>query len=262
MSCCSTCISGFGAAVALIAFIFDIAFFFLAKARINQIPGGSAQIGNAIWLTLAAWLLLFFAGCFYGFGRCCINNRPRGSREKRVDPPFNDRGFEAGNSEALRLDAVKAEADRKARQKQGEIGLPAFQEYDPTKPLTARGYDDDDESYSDHQPPRRQASAYTTNSAGAYAASHPGYAPAVPGTRAMDAYYNAPAPSTSPQPPPVATGYPPQPPPHVPYPSTQYSDYSMGNAQPAHEQYPSNMAHEGAYGHRNQDTTCESRFFI
>ncbi|KAH9974205.1 hypothetical protein BJV77DRAFT_1074692 [Russula vinacea] len=35
----------------------------------------------------------------------------------------------------MRLDAVKAEADRKAR-KQTELGLPSFPEYDPTQPLT------------------------------------------------------------------------------------------------------------------------------
>jgi len=63
MTCCSTCFSGFAAVVALLAFIFDLAFFFLAKAHINEV--GSAEIGNAIWLTLAAWVLLFFSGCFY-----------------------------------------------------------------------------------------------------------------------------------------------------------------------------------------------------
>ena len=74
MTCCSTCISGFAASIALLAFIFDLILFFIAKARINAI--GSAQIGSAIWLTLAAWILLFFSGCFYSIGRCCIGNRP------------------------------------------------------------------------------------------------------------------------------------------------------------------------------------------
>ncbi|KAF8591951.1 pali-domain-containing protein [Ramaria rubella] len=263
MVCCSTCISGFGAAIALIAFIFDIAFFFLAKARINKVPGGSARIGNAIWLTLAAWLLLFFAGCFYGFGRCCISSRPRGPRDKDIDPSTN-RGFGSGQAEAMRLDAVKAEADRKARQKQGETGLPAFHEYDPSKPLTAK-YDEEEEPYSDNHL-GRQASAYS--GAGGYAPSHTGYTPAPPGTSAMDAYYNPPLPTRSPQPPAAVTGYPPQPPAHVQYPSTQYNAYE-DNVQPNHhqypssnnynhEQYPSNAVQEGGYGHQGQDSSYYS----
>src|SRR5882762_4050235 len=51
MTCCSTCVSGFAAAVAMIAFIFDLALFFLTKARINS-AGGNAAFGNAIWLTV------------------------------------------------------------------------------------------------------------------------------------------------------------------------------------------------------------------
>jgi hypothetical protein len=34
------------------------------------------------------------------------------------------------------LDAIKAEADRKARQGKTEMGLPAFPKYNPTQPLT------------------------------------------------------------------------------------------------------------------------------
>ena len=71
MTCCSSFISGFGATVALVAF-FDIALFFVTKSRMNSIPEGSASVGNAVWLTLAAALLLFFSRCFYGIGRCCI----------------------------------------------------------------------------------------------------------------------------------------------------------------------------------------------
>ena len=125
MACCSTCVSGFSAAVCMLAFIFDLVLFFITKSRINSIQGASASIGIGIWLTLAAWILLFFAGCFYGFGRCCVSRRPRRDRDREAAPR------EDQYSEQMRLDAVKAEADRKARQKQGEMGLPAFQEYQP-----------------------------------------------------------------------------------------------------------------------------------
>ncbi|KAJ6520403.1 SUR7/PalI family-domain-containing protein [Mycena sanguinolenta] len=163
MTCCSTCISGFAAAVALLAFIFDLALFFVAKARINAV--GSASIGNAIWLTLAAWILLFFSGCFYTLGRCCISKRQkRGDWDRRQEPP------PPGTSDQMRLDAVKAEADRKARQKASEGGLPAFHE---RQPLTTSAYDDGTNVYTDGNP--------TTPG---------GYVQAPVGSRAVDQYYN------------------------------------------------------------------------
>ena len=64
MTCGSSCIPGFGATVTLVAFFFDIALFFVAKSRINSVIGGSASIGNAVWLTLAAEILPFFSECF------------------------------------------------------------------------------------------------------------------------------------------------------------------------------------------------------
>jgi hypothetical protein len=147
MTCFSSCTAGVGAAITLLAFIFDLALFFLAKSRLNSVQGGSATMGNAIWLTLAAWILLFFSGCFYGLGRCCIRRRPR-------DMARSDRegggGWSTGPTyeEQMRLDAVKAEADRKARLKQGELGLPAFPEHDPTQPLTGDSEDDAQQSCS------------------------------------------------------------------------------------------------------------------
>jgi hypothetical protein len=72
--------------------------------------------------------------------------------------------------EQMRLDAVKAEADRKARQQKSELGLPAFAEYDPTQPLTA-----DAEHEPQSRVPYRDAQ----------------YAAAPVGTRAVDEYYAA-----------------------------------------------------------------------
>ncbi|KAF8167411.1 SUR7/PalI family-domain-containing protein [Crassisporium funariophilum] len=212
MTCCSTFISGFAAVIAMLAFIFDLVLFFVAKARINAV--GSAQIGNAIWLTLAAWLLLFFSGCFYTLGRCCVSSRPRapssgkkdgkggfgGNWGSRSDPETGPN--KTNYAEQMRLDAVKAEADRKAKQKQGEGGLPAFYE---TQPLTGR-VDGDSVYVDDHHgdsmanlpgnaaPPGRQQAGYTA-----------GYAPAASGTRAMDDYYALSQPTT-----PAHNTYPPQ----------------------------------------------------
>lgn len=178
MACCSTCVSGFAAAVALLAFIFDIALFFAAKARINAV--GTAQIGNAVWLTLAAWILLFFSGCFFTLGRCCISKRkPRSGWDK------ND-GSESGPSdgEQLRLDAVKAEAERKKKQKIVEGGLPAF---DEIQPLAARVEGDNvylENSYRDDS-----HGAYGGQPAHTGGYSGGGYVQAPAGTRAMDEYY-------------------------------------------------------------------------
>ncbi|KAG8686699.1 hypothetical protein FRC09_013962, partial [Ceratobasidium sp. 395] len=133
MSCFSSCISGMAAAVCLVAFIFDLVLFFAVRARVNAIQGGSATIGTGLWLTLAAWVLLFFAGCMFSFGRCCVQKRPRMPKNSRRDTE-DDGGKYDRESERMRLDAVKAEADRKARQKAGpqEVGLPAFYEHERT----------------------------------------------------------------------------------------------------------------------------------
>lgn len=218
MTCCSTCVSGFAASVALIAFIFDLVLFFVARARINAV--GSASIGNAIWLTLAAWVLLFFSGCFYCLGRCCVSRRPRnggtgwgegkGKDPRYEPPPKND------YAEQVRLDAVKAEADRKARAKQQEGGLPAFSE---TQPLTARidgdhvYLDDDTESKAGTSSAPgslagRKPSQNTLNSnhRPAYAAG--GYVQGAAGHRAVDDYYN---PTSPPIPNSAPNTYPPQP---------------------------------------------------
>lgn len=181
MSCFSSCISGFGATVALIAFIFDIAIFFVAKSSMNSVSGGSASIGNAVWLTLVAALLLFFSGCFYGIGRCCL--RKRGKDMWGGEP--NNATSDFGNREQVRLDAVKAEADRKARLAQGETGLPAFQEYEPLKAkMDGDGvYLDDEGQYRDTYSSRRSQSGYSGS----------GYAPAAVGTRAIDEFNNVPS---------------------------------------------------------------------
>ncbi|KAF9567838.1 pali-domain-containing protein [Agrocybe pediades] len=217
MTCCSTFISGFAAVIAMLAFIFDLVLFFVAKSRINAV--GSAQMGNAIWLTLAAWLLLFFSGCFYALGRCCISNRPRApSGNKYSGGKWASRDPELAGpdrNEQLRLDAVKAEADRKARQKQTEVGLPAFSE---TQPLTARVdgdqvYVDGDEVPANHSQSRLAANAAPPARQG-YAG---GYVQAPPGTRAMDEYY-ASSPASS------GNTYPPQ------QPSRQASGYAPAAA--------------------------------
>ncbi|KAI0073719.1 pali-domain-containing protein [Panus rudis PR-1116 ss-1] len=287
MTCCSTCVSGFAAAIAMLAFIFDLAFFFLAKARINAIKGAHASIGIGLWLTLAAWIMLFFAGCFYGFGRCCISRRPKGEDRARTKPTVDD-----DYADRVRLDAVKAEADRKARQAKGELGLPAFQEYEQTQPLTKV----DHEEYVDdngHILPYHNTGSSASVAPGAnYQSSHAGYAQAPAGSRAVDDYYNTrPSQGTNsypPQPRRQATdtsastysyNAPQAPVPTIPPPPSASPSYgavatavagAAGTAAAssylspgaatgnyAHSQYPSN-ASAAAYGHTAGGTTYHS----
>jgi hypothetical protein len=237
MACCSTCFSGAAAAITLLAFIFDLAFFFVARGGINKVQGGSAVIGNAIWLTLAAWLLLFFAGCFFSVGRCCIGPRydgPSRRKRRRGDPEDAPSKAMPGTynedsaTDSLRLDAIKAEADRKAQAAAvpKEQGLPAFEEYE-RRPLRHQSIEED-ELYAENSNPRspggytpgpkaatagldaaataagvashirREPSGYSNHSASyAGGGQYPGgYSSVASGTRAVDGYYNAPAATT------------------------------------------------------------------
>ncbi|KAF7302443.1 hypothetical protein HMN09_00878300 [Mycena chlorophos] len=241
MACCSTFFSGFAAVVAMVAFIFDLVLFFIAKSRINAV--GSASMGNAIWLTLAAWLLLFFSGCFYTVGRCCISNRgnKRGDWENRQNAPKVDPHADYRAEEALRLDAVKAEADRKARQKMSEEGgLPAFHE---RQPLTSTAYDDGANVYTDKPQPIG------------------GYVPAAPGTRTVDQYYdnmNGYGGGYN------ASAYPPAPQHNNNYAPSSYapsSNYSYNNAQPRQNTYPTQQQYPSqatAYQPQQQQSTYQS----
>ncbi|KAK4688989.1 hypothetical protein P7C73_g1124, partial [Tremellales sp. Uapishka_1] len=124
--CFPTCTASLCSSFSLIALIFDLVIFYIAKARIDSVSGASASIGISVWLTLAAWLLAGFSGCAYGIGRCCIGarrNQTSGDPRQTSKLPYDD-----GN--VLRLQALANERSRKEEQ-----GLPAFQEWERT-PLT------------------------------------------------------------------------------------------------------------------------------
>lgn len=223
MAWCSTCISEFAAVITLFAFIFDLILFFIAKARINAV--GSAHIGSAIWLTLTAWILLFLSGCFYSLGRSCISNRSnnKGDNDNSGGETRDDTEMGLNNKkdfERRRLDAVKAEADRKAFQNKVESGLPAFPE---AYPLTGTIYGDQvyiDEHSAEHQaPPVRPPGRQNGYPAG-------GYVRGAPGTRAMDDYHG--------------TTYPPQ---------RQASSYAPQSLTPQHTLPPAAAYGSSPYGY-------------
>ncbi len=100
-----------------------------------------------------------------------VQQRPRGRRDQ-TNPTRRQ----------MRLDAVKAEADRKAQQKTNtEQGLPAFYE---SQPLT--GHVDGDQVYLDNE----HDSSSQSRIAGQ---GHSGYVQGSPGGRAIDDYYAGPS---------------------------------------------------------------------
>jgi hypothetical protein len=134
--CFPTCFASCASTCSLIALVFDLAMFYIAKTRIDRVSGASASIGVAVWLTLAAWLLCGFAGCAYGIGRCCV-----GSRNKTRDDPDPSRGgyvrTPSGNGpDAMRMDAIRDEQLRKKEQ-----GLPSFAAFERA-PLNDDKYDE------------------------------------------------------------------------------------------------------------------------
>ena len=255
MTCCSTCISGFAAAVAMIAFIFDIALFFLTRARINS-AGGSASIGLAIWLTLTAWVLLFFSGIFFCCGRCCLDSRP-----SRKNKRSGSGDFEPGHNQyvdQVRLDAIKAEADRQAKQKYGsESGLPAFQEFQPlTRKESDDGFAYEDGNHIVKQPSQPQLpyqGYHDTSSPSQQPATGPtyagGYMPGQPGGRAVDDYYDP--------------GYPPGPRRQASQTASNYSQSTYSSPTPAPapslpqagSQYLA--AGGGQFGHQPRGSSCK-----
>lgn len=256
MAYCSSFIAGFGAAVGLTAFIFDLVLFFVTKSRVNDIANSSASFGIAIWLTLAGWLCLFFAGCFYSVGRCCIGRRPRGWNNK--DMPGGDGGY----AEQMRLEAVRAEADRKARQMQGgEVGLPEFSMREQLQPLNPQMSDEQYVEDGDEIVPLTGVGAFGNRTA---PSQFPGYSQAPPGSRAVDEYYNQ------------SSGYPPRQqqqrqgsthtqttsgyaPSATSYNALATAGVGAAGGYAAADQYNHARQPTGNYGHGAQDSSCEHR---
>ena len=140
MLCFPTCFASLTSATALIAFIFDLVIFYIAKSRIDAVSGASASIGVCVWLTLVAWLLAGLSGCAYGIGRCCVGSSGR----RESGDPRSSKGYYDGRPDDMRMHAIRDEQLRKKEQ-----GLPNFQELERT-PLAADG--DDKYLYEDQQP--------------------------------------------------------------------------------------------------------------
>ena len=152
--CFPTCFASIASSFSLLALVFDLVIFYIAKARIDAVDGASASIGISVWLTLAAWLVAGFGGCAYGVGRCCVNNRgKRGSGDPKNDNYYA--GQNGPQTDNMRLQALRDEQIRKKEQ-----GLPSFQELERT-PLT--NDQEDKYLYEEQNRPAQSQSALGRN---------------------------------------------------------------------------------------------------
>lgn len=132
----STWVASLASTLAMLAFIFDMVAFTIAKSRLNSADSGdvalAASLGNGIWLTLAGFVLLFISSCAFGCGTRIVGRRPR-YEEKEAMRPRIDQQYAA----EARRDAQDLEKAERARRNNngGGSGLPAFPEEE--MPLTA-----------------------------------------------------------------------------------------------------------------------------
>ncbi|KAL7423412.1 hypothetical protein Q5752_000992 [Cryptotrichosporon argae] len=137
--CFPTCTASLASSFALLSLIFDLVIFYIAKARIDDVSGASASIGQSVWLTLAAWLLAGLSGCAYSLGRCC------GARRDTREP--GDSRYPAGKyqpASSTGPDEMRLHAIRDEQLRQKEAGLPGFTEAERA-PLA--GADDAEDKY-------------------------------------------------------------------------------------------------------------------
>nr|QBH67403.1 hypothetical protein UE_1337 [Ustilago esculenta]QBH67521.1 hypothetical protein UEMT_1987 [Ustilago esculenta] len=170
-NCFGTFVTGIGAFITIVAFGLDLALFIIAKKRIDSINGASAQLGMAIWMTLAAWILMFLAGCAFSCGVCSRRKRnrvkdshlPPDTYGARPTAPMQDR-----YAEQMRMDALDAEADRKRRQatldrkNNRHDDLPKFAEYETEYEVPLKN-DYDDGAYENGASHHQPGLAYSTN---------------------------------------------------------------------------------------------------
>ncbi|WRT68337.1 uncharacterized protein IL334_005313 [Kwoniella shivajii] len=120
--CLSIWMAGIASSFTFFAVVFDLAMFYIAKARINNVSGASAEIGICVWLTLAAWIILALSGCFFGIGNCC--GSCRNTRESGDSKRSKNDDYGGEEDYKMRMMAIDNERTRKQKQEQG---LPSFQ---------------------------------------------------------------------------------------------------------------------------------------
>ncbi|GAA5974787.1 hypothetical protein JCM5350_001293 [Sporobolomyces pararoseus] len=157
----TTCFASFAATFSLLAFVFDIAVFVIAKQRIESSSvGGNASLGPAVWMTLAAMVLFGLSGCFFGCGACVIRKQRAGREASEKNRPLPDEEY----GSKLRGDALAAHERDKAyaaQQARHEGVLPAFHEHErdkediPLNSMQSVAFDDEDGYHPRPYPPQQ-----------------------------------------------------------------------------------------------------------
>ncbi|OAV90929.1 hypothetical protein PTTG_07544 [Puccinia triticina 1-1 BBBD Race 1] len=157
-SCYTSCLSSLASTAALLAFLLDIIAFTIAKNRLNAIANPSfsvkAELGHAVWITLAGWLCLTLSGLCFCAGRCLFARRQRTQAQADQLRPTPDQEY----IDQMRIDAHQAEKAREKEQAslRNQASLPAFAEYPEHIPLNRFNPNEDEQTtapYSDHQQP-------------------------------------------------------------------------------------------------------------
>jgi uncharacterized BrkB/YihY/UPF0761 family membrane protein len=81
--------------IALVAMVIDFALFAILRNRVNDNTNATASFGNAIWITLAAVIVLLLSSFIVCFG-CCSSRRSKRSRD--MEKPYGDNNGYVGNA--------------------------------------------------------------------------------------------------------------------------------------------------------------------
>lgn len=212
LTCLTTTLGSLSATAALLAFVFDMVAFTIARQRINSSDvGGQAEYGNACWLTLAGWACMTVAGCCFGCGRRVVRQRRRDQSEMvkpQLDPEYSAMMRQEALVANMRKDPSSGFAGSGfnggvvGKHGAGGNHLPAFADRDgEIIPLTALASHRDDEddvrsaTDEDEDRLRRPMATPGTSFAGSSApsstthlASHPVYAGAMPPRKDASGY--------------------------------------------------------------------------
>lgn len=124
VGCINGVFAGLASGLAFVATAINFVLFVLAKKRIDSVQGASASYGAALWLSLVGWVLIVLSSCAFCCS-CCGGGGRKGRRKSLRDEATHDDGaWKAPTSTAgsrnqyadqMRMDALRAESDRKRK---------------------------------------------------------------------------------------------------------------------------------------------------
>jgi hypothetical protein len=129
LKCLNSVFSSLASVVTLIATGCDFALFVIAEKRINNVNGASASLGNALWMTLIAWICIFLSSFFFCCGSSGRGNGGSSRKNNKNRDEYDDDAWKSGGRSAngypdqMRMDALAAENQRKNQ-------LPQFAVYE------------------------------------------------------------------------------------------------------------------------------------